>query len=124
MAAGSGVTLADRIAVLLLERGSLPACDIASELHKRKAVVIATLSHDGRFVRTGRTKATLWSVGVPSLSADEAAVRWDCDPAMATEFIFGSGGFVERGFVAHGNGRVIATERGLKIAALVEATRT
>jgi hypothetical protein len=116
--------LGDRIFVLLVERGPLPACEIALASRRRKADVIAALRSDPRFVHTGRRRASLWAVApVPSLSVDEAALRWDCDIETATEIIFGPEGFLEQGLVAslNGNGRVIVTARGLEAAARLEA---
>lgn len=82
------------------------------------------LHADERFQNEGRGRASLWSlVPVPSLSIEEAASRWSCDVEMARTIIFGKDGFVERGYVAslNGNGRVVVTERGLDVAALVES---
>ena len=76
-----------------------------------------------RFTHLGKRKASRWSVApVPSLSAEEAAERWDCDVETAAEIIFGEDGFLELGLVAslNGNGRIVVIERGLKAAASVE----
>jgi hypothetical protein len=118
------VTLADRLFVVLANRGPLPACELAREVRRRKAVVIGALRADARFVHTGRTKASAWGLAtVPSLSVEEAALRWDVDVATAAEFIFGADGFLERGLVAslNGNGRVVVTRRGLELAEAVES---
>jgi len=117
------VTLADRIEAILVKR-PLPAGTLATELHKRKADVLAELhGNPERFVRTGRTKASRWSIRSRGFDAHEAAARWSCTPETAAEIIFGAEGFLERGFVAslNGNGRVVVTERGLEIAAIVQA---
>jgi hypothetical protein len=113
------MTLGDRVFVLLVERGPLPACEIALALRRRKTDVIAALYSDPRFVHTGRRRASLWAVApVPSLSVDEAALRWDCDAELAREWIHGPEGFVERGILvnANGNGRLALTPYGMKLA--------
>ena len=111
--------LADQLVGVLLERGALPAGDLAPAIRRRKADVLEALHADCRFVQTGKRKASRWSV-VParSFDAQEAAERWGCDVATVDEILFGESGFLELGLVAslNGNGRVRVTERGLAIA--------
>jgi hypothetical protein len=117
------VTLADCIVVLLLERGPLSACAIAVEVRRRKTDVLALLRADHRFVREGKGRSTRWSLApVPSLDVQETAVRWECSVEMATEILVGPEGFVEKGFVANGDGRFRVTRLGLAAAALLEWT--
>lgn len=118
------MSLSDALAGVLEACGPLPACELALALRRRKADVLEALHTDPRFVQTGKRRASRWSVApAASLSAAEAALRWDCDLETAEEIIFGPEGFLERGFVTslNGNGRVVVTERGLEIAAAVEA---
>ena len=56
------MTLADRMEVVLLERGPLPACELATAVCRRKAVVSAELRRDPRFVQWGRRRASRWGV--------------------------------------------------------------
>jgi hypothetical protein len=115
--------LADAIQAVLEAKGPLPAGDVAVGVRKRKSVVVEALRSDARFVHTGKTKASRWDVQKTSFDAAELAARCNCDPEMAAEFLFGPGGFLERGFVAslNGNGRVVVTELGLTVSATVEA---
>jgi len=111
--------LADRLVGILLERGALPAGDLAPAIRRRKADVLKALHDDPRFAQSGKRKASRWSVVPPrSFDAQEAAERWGCDVATVDEILFGESGFLELGLVAslNGNGRVRVTERGLAIA--------
>lgn len=114
------MTLADRIAGVLLEQGPLSACTLAPTVRKRKLEVLEVLHSDPRFVRTGKARASRWSVrevcnggvsNLPTFTVAELAERWKCEPGMATMFIFGEEGFLERGFMecVDGNGRVRST---------------
>lgn len=108
---------------MLAEFGPLPACELAAAVRRRKAIVIATLAEDPRFHRAGKTKASHWGLtpAVRSFDAGEASERWGCDVETAREIIFGCEGFLERGYVTslNGNGRVVVTERGLRVSAFV-----
>jgi hypothetical protein len=124
------MTLADRLELVLLERGPLCRGSLARELHKRDADVLVALSSDNRFVRSGKTKASLWDVRKSSFTPAEAAERWgewDCRPEdppctlqLAETFL---AGFEELGYVerVNGNGRFRVTERGREAGAAVEA---
>lgn len=118
------MTLADRLASVLLER-PLPAGTLATTVRKRKAVVLETLhGNPERFAHAGKRRRSLWSVRTcGGYTVDELAARWGCDREMASAIIFGREGFLERGFVEslNGNGRVVVTPRGLEAAAAVEA---
>jgi hypothetical protein len=116
--------LASRLEAVLLERGPLPAGELALTARRRKAVVLETLHTDSRFKQSGKRRASRWSVArFRSFNAVEAAERWDCDLETARELLFGIGGFLERGFVSslNGNGRVVVSERGLAVSRAVTA---
>lgn len=114
--------LADQLVGILLERGALPAGDLAPAIRRRKADVLKALHDDPRFAQSGRRRASRWSVVPPrSFDAQEAAERWGCDVATVDEILFGESGFLELGLVAslNGNGRVVVTAQGLAIAGAV-----
>jgi hypothetical protein len=120
-------TLRDALAVVIAERGPLPAGELATTVRKRKADVLAVLHTDGRFVQHGRRRASRFDLAGPvrSFDAVEAAERWQCELATATEILFGADGFLERGYVRslNGNGRVVVTELGLELARAMEQAR-
>jgi hypothetical protein len=118
------MTVADRLEAFIAEHGAQPGGTLSVELGIRKSTVLAELhGNPDRFVHYGKRRASRWDVRKTSFDALEAAARWGCDPEMADEIIFGEEGFLERGFVAslNGNGRVVVTELGLSVAAMVEA---
>jgi len=121
------VTLADRLAAVLAEHGPQPASSLALEVRKRRADVLAALNGDARFEHVGRRKGSRWSLApsrngrhpaVVSFTTADAAERWRCSEATASEFLFGEEGFEARGLVERldGNGRVRVTARGLELA--------
>ena len=125
------MTLADRISEVLLEQGPLPGCVIATTVRKQKAEVLAALhGNPDRFVKTGKARASRWSVreaadevrhGVTHYTVvDELAAQWERDLELdhytATSFV---AWFVEIGYLERvdGNGRVRVTERGSRASA-------
>jgi hypothetical protein len=58
------VTLADRLAVVILERGPMPVCDLAPAVRKQKTEVISALNGNlDRFVHNGlKARASRWDV--------------------------------------------------------------
>ena len=116
------MTLADRCEAVLAERGPLSGGALAAELQKRRVDVFTALHSDARFQRTGKRRASRWSVAASAgYTVDELAARWGCDRVMASEILLGLGGFLERGFVSNGDGRFRVTRRGLEAAALVKS---
>ncbi len=118
------MTLADWMEVVLLERGPLPACELATAVCRRKAVVSAELRRDPRFVQWGRRRASRWGViERPTfdvgwfLRRDPSWRRDDVDEIVAW--------LLESGFAArvHRNGCLALTTRGTEAAAMVEALR-
>ena len=80
------------------------------------------------FEHVGRRKGSRWSLApsrngrhpaVVSFTTADAAERWRCSEATASEILFGEGGFLERGFVSSLNGRdgpFVVTESGRELA--------
>ena len=89
--------------------------------------MLEVLRADCRFARTGRARATRWSLAEPPRCFDvaEAAARWGCDLELAREFLLGEDGFLARGYVRslNGNGQLIVTERGLAAAYAVASLK-
>lgn len=121
------MTLADRLELALLEQGPLPACTLAPAVRKRKLEVLEVLHSDPRFVRTGKARASRWSVRqvstvVETFTVDELAARWECDleldPHQAAGFVawFAEIGYLER---VDGNGRLRVTDYGLELSAVL-----
>src|SRR5262245_43801147 len=54
--------LADRLEVVILERGPRPACELAAAVRRRKATVLEALRREPQFVQSGRRRASRWSV--------------------------------------------------------------
>jgi hypothetical protein len=118
------VTLADRLAAVLLEQGPMPACDLAPAVKKQKTEVLAVLyGHPDRFAHNGlKARASRWDVRPadpngtvnPTYRLDELALRWGFDERLVHTLVLGEGGFLERGFMesVDGNGRVRVTELG------------
>jgi hypothetical protein len=119
--------LADALAEVIASRGPLPAGELATAVRKRKADVLETLRADARFVQHGRRRASRFDLAgtVRSFDASEAAERWNCDISTAERIIFGREGFLKLGLVRslNGNGRVVVTELGLKLARVLEQAR-
>ena len=130
------MTLPDRIAEAIIERGPMPECHIATTVRKRKDVVSAELEgNPDRFVHNGlKARASRWDVreaaadvvvpsrddnispaNVPTFATDELAARWErglkLDSYTAMSFV---SYWVERGLLesTDGNGRVRVTELG------------
>lgn len=118
------MTLADRLANVLVEQGPLPTCVLATTVRKQKAEVVAALhASPDRFVQSGKARASRWSVrevangvgDLPTFTVDELAARWeralDLDRFVATRFV---SWWIERGLLesVDGNGRVRVTELG------------
>jgi hypothetical protein len=113
------MTVADRIAAELEERGPLPACDLAAAVRKRRAVVIEALYADARFVRRGKTKATRWELAeTGTFTPADAAAHWDCPLSLAEQFVrdFEVQGLVER---INGNGRLRVTDHGCELSTVL-----
>ena len=121
------MTLADALERAIAEHGAAPAASLARELRRRYADVLAALDGDPRFEHVGRRKGSRWSLApsrngrhpaVVSFTTADAAERWRCSEATASEFLFGEEGFEARGLVERldGNGRVRVTARGLELA--------
>jgi hypothetical protein len=69
--------LADVIAAVHEARGPLPAGEVATDVRRRKAVVLDVYrSHPDRFVHTGKTKASLWDVRRPSFDTLRSTARY------------------------------------------------
>jgi hypothetical protein len=104
-----------RAEAAIREHGPRAASWLARELGIRKADALAAV-RDPRFERRGGGRSTVWGLAaVRSFDAADLAERWDCDVEMATELVFGCGGFVELGYFErlHGGGRVVLTALGL-----------
>ena len=114
------MTLPDAIGAVLEERGPLSAGALASEVRRRKADVLAALHTDGRFVHTGKRRASRWGVApaAGSFTPADAAECWGCPLALAEEFL---AGFEENGLVEriNGNGSLRATDDGLELSAVL-----
>lgn len=79
------MTLADVLVEMIETGGPRPLGTLATDVGKRKDVVLAALKSDPRFVHRGKTKASLWDVRKTSFDSREAAARWKCDPAVVEE---------------------------------------
>ena len=122
------MTLADALERAIAEHGAAPAATLARELRRRYGDVLAALNGDARFEHVGRRKGSRWSLApsrngrhpaVVSFTTADAAERWRCSEATASEILFGEGGFLERGFVSSLNGRdgpFVVTESGRELA--------
>ena len=90
-------------------------------------MVYKVLKSDPRFVQVGKRRASRFDLAspVPTFDVHEAAAHFDCTVELATEFLFGEGGFLELGLVErlNGNGRLAVTELCLEMAAVVECCR-
>ena len=112
------MSLADRLEVVILQRGPLPGCELAVAVRRRKRVVEAELRRDPRFVHFGSRRASRW--GVVERPVFDATVLLELHPSwcagQADEIIRW---LVESGLAAsrNGNGSVSLTTRGLDVAA-------
>jgi hypothetical protein len=110
---------------VIVERGPLPARELARTVRRRYEAVLDVLHADPRFVWTGKRRASRFDLAstVRSFDAGEASERWGCSTETATEILFGAEGFLERGLVStlNGNGRVVVTDAGLAMAGVVGA---
>lgn len=115
--------LADRLAAVILERGPTSGSELAWLVRTRKQIVLRVLRDDRRFVTVGKGRGA--RVELVTLDVDQWRRKQKCSARTATEIFFGPDGFEERGYVVrvNGNGKVVPTTLGLRVAGYVMEAR-